>query len=82
VVIGGLETGRHEAGPGHYETLIEVGHHDGLPMLTFTAPHGRDHVEHSRPRPAYLAMLEQGLREAHGWSGAEAADYFASVITA
>ena len=40
VIIGGLETGRHEAGPGHYETLIEVGRHDGLPMLTFTSPHG------------------------------------------
>jgi hypothetical protein len=81
VVIGGLETGRHEAGPGHYETLVEVGRHDGLPMLTFTAPHGLSHVPHSRPQPAYLAMLEQGLREAHGWSEAEVADYFASVVT-
>ena len=81
VVIDGLETGRHEAGPGHYETLIEVGRRDGLPMLTFTAPHGFDGVPHTRPSPAYLAMLTDGLRESRGWGDAEIAEYFDSVIT-
>lgn len=28
---------RHELGPGRYETLVEVGRYDGLPLLTFTA---------------------------------------------
>ena len=79
VVIGGLDAGRHHAGPGHYETLIEVGHHDDLPMLTFTAPHGRDAVPHTRPRPAYLAMLAEGLRESHGWDDRRIEAYFASV---
>lgn len=80
VVLGGFEAGRHEAGPGHYETLIEVGHRDGLPMLTFTAPHGLDAVPHTRPRPAYLAMLADGLREAHGWDEERIRTYFEERI--
>ncbi|NYF97556.1 histone deacetylase [Janibacter cremeus] len=79
VLLAGLPDARHRAGPGHYETLIEVGRHEGLPMLTFTAPHAADAVVHTRPRPAYLAMLAEGLGEAHGWSEARIADYFASV---
>jgi hypothetical protein len=80
VLLGGLDEGRHQAGPGHYETLIQVGEHDHLPMLTFTAPHGLDHVEHSIPSPAYLAMLSSGLREAHGWSAEQVDAYFARII--
>lgn len=80
VILAGLPEARHEAGPGHYETLIEVGRHAGLPMLTFTAPHGRDAVPHTQPRPSYLAMLAEGLREAHGWNGERIEDYFASVV--
>lgn len=82
IVVGGLETGRHEAGPGHYETLIEVGRRDGLPMLTFTAPHGFDAVPHTRPRPAYVAMLARGLREARGWSDQEIQAYLEARIDA
>ncbi len=82
VLLGGLDDGRHQAGPGHYETLIQVGEHDRLPMLTFTAPHGLDHVPHSRPSPAYLAMLESGLREAHGWSADRADAYLSRIIAA
>jgi hypothetical protein len=70
IVLGGLDPeleGRHHVGPGHYETLVEVGEVAGAPMLTFTAPHGIDHVEHSAPSPAYLGMLADGLREALGW---------------
>ncbi|HET8960687.1 histone deacetylase [Nocardioides sp.] len=82
IIIGGLETGRHEAGPGHYETLIEVGRHDGLPMLTFTSPHGLDAVPHTRPAPAYLAMLRRGLRECRGWGDDQVDFYFGSVVAA
>lgn len=78
VITTGLPEGRHTAGPGHYETLIEVGRRDGLPMLTFTAPHGLKAVPHARPRPVYLARLAAGLREAHGWSKDQIADYFTS----
>jgi hypothetical protein len=82
VIIGGLDAGRHEAGPGRYETLIEVGRHDGLPMLTFTSPHGLDSIRHTSPAPAYLTMLRRGLREGHGWPQGEIDDYFSSVIVA
>jgi hypothetical protein len=78
VVLGGLGSdsgGRHHAGPGHYETLVEVGRLDGAPMLTFTAPHGIDHVEHTAPSEAYLAMLAEGLREGRGWSDQEIENY-------
>ncbi|MGH3414789.1 MAG: histone deacetylase [Marmoricola sp.] len=75
VVIGGLETGRHQAGPGHYETLVQVGTRDGLAMLTFTAPHGLHAVEHSQPTAAYLAMLADGLRESHRWDEDSIAAY-------
>lgn len=80
VVLAGLPDGRHEAGPGHYETLLEVGRRDGLPMLTFTAPHGYDRVPHTSPSPAYLAMLARGLREARRWS-AEAIDAYLDART-
>jgi hypothetical protein len=79
IVLGGLDPeldGRHHVGPGHYETLVEVGRIGGAPMLTFTAPHGIDHVEHNAPSPAYLAMLADGLREGHGWDDDEIRSYF------
>lgn len=77
IVIDGIEAGRHQAGPGHYETLVEVGRLDGLPMLTFTAPHGYDAVPHTRPSEPYLAMLAAGLRESRGWSDARVREYLA-----
>jgi hypothetical protein len=82
IVLGGLDPeldGRHRFGPGHYETLVEVGQIGGAPMLTFTAPHGRGHVAHNDPSPAYLATLAQGLREAHGWSQEQVEGYFARL---
>lgn len=82
VIVGGLETGRHEAGPGHYETLIEVGDHGGLPILTFTAPHGYDAVPHTQPSAPYREMLAQGLRESRGWSDEQIADYLAAAMGA
>lgn len=80
VVLAGIDGGRHHVGPGRYETLVEVGRLDGAPMLLFTAPHGIDHVQHDRPAPAYLAMLETGLRESRGWGDAEVAAYFERVL--
>ena len=85
IVIGGLPAhldGRHEVGPGHYETLVEVGTHQGAPMLTFTAPHGIDHVDHAEPSPSYLAMLGTGLRESRGWDEHEVRAYFERLAPA
>jgi hypothetical protein len=85
IVLGGLDPeldGRHHVGPGHYETLVEVGQIAGAPMLTFTSPHGIDHVDHNEPSEAYLAMLAEGLREGHGWDESQADRYFRRLIRA
>ncbi len=76
VVLGGIDGGVHRAGPGRYETLIEVGRLEGAPLLLFTSPHGIDHVEHTRPSAPYLAMLSRGLQESRLWSEVEVAAYF------
>ncbi|WP_328698829.1 histone deacetylase [Brevibacterium rongguiense] len=82
VVVGMEEGARHAAGPGRYETLIDVGHRDGLPMLTFTAPDGLGAIEHTAPTSGYLAMLRAGLREAHGWDDGAIAAHLADRIAA
>jgi len=80
VVLSPLEGGRHTAGPGRYETLVEVGRHEGIPLLTFTSPHGVDHVEHAHPSPTYLDTIGLGLRESRDWGEEELAAYFERVL--
>lgn len=70
-------TGRHALGPGRYQTLVHLGHRDGIPMVTFTAPWRADDVVHRRPAPAYLRHLAVGLRESHGWDRTGIAGYLA-----
>ena len=82
LALAPLDGGRHELGPGRYETLVEVGRYDGAPLLTFTAPHGADHVEHRRPAPAYLDTMALGLRESRGWDEGRVRDYLGSVLPA
>lgn len=82
VVVDGLggDGARHSVGPGHYETLVEVGRLERRPMLTFTAPHGLDAVPHASPSDAYLTMLARGLTESHGWTAAQIDAYFTRVV--
>jgi hypothetical protein len=79
VVLGDLEGGRHEVGPGRYETLVEVGRNQDLPMLTFTSPHGHDHVAHTQPSESYLDTMRTGLQESRGWDEKQVASYFDGV---
>ena len=75
-----LTGGRHAFGEGHYETLIEVARDDdGIPMLTFTSPHGVTDVDHTDPSDAYLAMIAQGLRESRDWSDERIRSYLDSL---
>lgn len=80
IVVNGIEGGRHQAGPGRYETLIEVGRRDGLPMVTFTAPHGIGGVPHTQPAAVYLATIAEGLRQSRGWDEHRIAAHFRSLI--
>lgn len=82
VIAGGISGGRHSAGPGHYETLIEVGERDGIPMYTFTAPGGMHEVARTRPSERYLTTIATGLREAHAWDDERISGYFASLTFA
>jgi len=79
LVLAPLAEGRHEVGPGGYETVVDVGRHDGAPMLTFTAPHRAAAAERSRPSAAYLATMARGLGEAHGWDDQVAHEYLAGL---
>jgi len=80
LVLAPIRDGRHEVGPGRYETLVDVGRVDGSPLLTFTSPHGMDHVEHTPPAAAYLAMVADGLRESRGWDDDQVASYLSSIV--
>ena len=79
LVLAPLRHGRHELGPGRYETLVEVGRYDDRPLLTFTSPHGMEHVPHTVPAPAYLDMVADGLRESRGWDDERIAAYLSSI---
>ncbi|EWS79581.1 class II RPD3 type histone deacetylase [Brachybacterium phenoliresistens] len=75
VVRAGVPGGPYAAGPGAYETLLNVGEREGRPMLTFTAPDGAAGLPPGEPAPAYLAMLTAGLAQAHGWDADRAQEY-------
>ena len=79
LVLAPLAGGRHTLGEGRYETLVEVGRYDDLPLLTFTSPHAATAVEHTRPAPAYLAMMAEGLRESRDWDEEQTARYLDSI---
>ena len=82
VVLSPLDGGRYEVGPGRYETLVEVGRSDGMPLLTFTSPHGVEHAVPTRPSAAYLQMMAVGLRESRDWDDQQVSDYLASISSA
>lgn len=53
----------YAVGPGGYETLLILDEVDGIPVVTFTAPHGSTDVAHTQPSEPYLAMLRTGAAE-------------------
>lgn len=74
-----LATGRHEYGPGRYETLLLLGERDGLPMLTVSSPWTVADAELAAPTAAYLGMIGRGLIESHGCSAYDAGRYLADA---
>lgn len=71
-----LVDGRHEIGPGRYETLRVVGELEGRPVVTFgcTDPGS---LGLRPPAPAYVATIERGLRAVHGLTDPEMSAYLA-----
>lgn len=72
---GVLAHGRASLGEGRYQTLVCPGALDGCPVLTFTAPWRCAEAPLNRPSAAYLRNLASGLRESHGWTRGQIADY-------
>jgi len=72
---GVLAHGRASLGEGRYQTLVCPGALDGCPVLTFTAPWRSAEAPLNRPSAAYLRNLASGLRESHGWTREQIADY-------
>ena len=72
-----LETGRHEIGPGRYETLRVVGALDDRPVVTFGSTDPRS-LGLRAPTPAYLATMARGLRATHGLTDDQIDAYFAA----
>ena len=62
-------------GPGRYDRLVCVGIHEGLPVLTFTAPASLESVPPEAPSLAYLAHIITGLRETFGLVDSEVVEY-------
>ena len=58
---------------GAYGEMLYLGDIDGIPSVTFTAPH-RHHI--ARPSTSYLRQISEGLREAYRMSPQEIAQYF------
>jgi hypothetical protein len=57
-----------------YGLVLALGSVDDHPVLTFTQHRG---LSRSRPSPAYLHHIAEGLREAHGMTSADIVDYLA-----
>jgi hypothetical protein len=67
--------GRHEVGPGRYESLHVVGRIAEAPVVTFTASQTTEAIDYNPPAPAYLSTMACGLAESHGWGADRIADY-------
>ena len=65
-------------GGGRYDALIGLGHHEAVPVVTFTGPDRLDPTTCTRPNAAYLRAIATGLAEAHGLTTDRAATYLAS----
>jgi hypothetical protein len=74
-----IGTGRHQLGPGRYETLVKVGERHGYPVLTLTAPWSATEVDWAAPAASYLRQLGTGLREAHGWGDTRIATHLSDL---
>ena len=71
-----LERGRHELGPGRYESLRVVGLLTGHPVVTIGCADPRA-LGLRAPAAPYVATIARGLRSAHGLSDTDISAYLA-----
>lgn len=62
-------------GSGWYDTVVHLGDHDALPMVTFTASDPAEVGPLADPTPTYAATMARGLAESHGLTTSAAARY-------
>ena len=62
-------------GPGRYDVVLGYGHHDAVPVVTFTGPEPLDPARCTAPAADYLRTIATGLGEAHALSPAAVAAY-------
>jgi hypothetical protein len=55
-----------------YESVVQVGEQDGVPMLSFTSTRSR---EPAAPSEAYLRTIMRGLGQTFGWRPQTSAEY-------
>jgi hypothetical protein len=65
-------------GPGSYETVIRLGEQEGAPLLTVTVD-ASQRPPLAAPSLSYVRWVAAGLREAHGWSPTQVAEYLTSA---
>lgn len=68
----------HTVGPGHYETLVRLGVHEGAPRLTVTHSDVAGLVPNA-PSAAYMSQICTGLHEAHLWGAERIGTYLAAA---
>ncbi|MBF6234817.1 histone deacetylase [Nocardia farcinica] len=74
-----LEAGRHQFGPGRYETLVRGDDFEGWPVLTFTSPWDIRTVQLNPPAARYIHMVSTGLHESHRWPAHQIVDYLSKL---
>ena len=72
LTLGREVDGRWATPSNVYETLLQVDHRDGFPMLTVTS---LQNLERTPPSAPYLRTMLDGLGEAFGWTADERVRY-------
>lgn len=70
--------GRQRTGPGRYETILQTGTRDAIPMVTLTSER-TDRAVLTAPTEPYLRTMAHGLRTVHGWSTGRIVSYLAAI---
>jgi hypothetical protein len=73
------QEGDHAFSDARYGRVVHVGEVDGLPVLTFTAPHLSGWAAPTPPTVPYLRLIATGLAEAYGMDAPDAARYLAAA---